>query len=186
MPAGTITLRTASLSDADLLSDFAAGTFALACPPHTTQEDIDRHVSTSLSPGAFRKDLTDPTVTMLIADAAGGVGGYAMLVGDVPPPDGPGGGRPAELRRIYVAERYHGTDVAGLLMSHTLTIARERGHDVVWLGTNQHNERALRFYRKSGFGITGNKTFRVGDSIEHDYVLLLRLDAGDGQWGPAQ
>lgn len=173
-----VSLRAATGDDAARLADLAARTFVLACPPHTTQADIDRHVSMRLSPAAFRQDLADPQITMLVAedDDAEAVG-YAMLVAGVAPPDGPGGERPAELRRIYVAEQHHGTAVASLLMGRALATARSTGHDVVWLGTNQLNERAIRFYRKHGFTITGEKQFRVGDAVENDYVLRCELTA---------
>ena len=49
--------------------------------------------------------------------------------------------------------------------------ARDRGAGTLWLGVNQQNERAQRFYRKHGFTISGTKTFRLGDTIENDYVM---------------
>lgn len=168
-------MRAATAGDAARLSEFAAATFALACPPHTTQADIDRHVTTSLSPEAFRHDLANPGTTLVVAEDGDRIVGYVMLVAGVDPPDGPGGEHPVELRRIYVAESHHGTVVAAELMSRALTDAHADGHDVVWLGTNQHNERALRFYRRQGFVITGEKTFRVGEALENDYVLRREL-----------
>jgi RimJ/RimL family protein N-acetyltransferase len=41
----------------------------------------------------------------------------------------------------------------------------------VWLGVNQLNERAQRFYAKSGFSKVGTKRFLVGDRYEDDYVF---------------
>ncbi|PRC53827.1 GNAT family N-acetyltransferase, partial [Mycobacterium sp. ITM-2017-0098] len=42
----------------------------------------------------------------------------------------------------------------------------------VWLGVNQRNARAQRFYGKHGFAITGTKSFRLGGHIEADYVMV--------------
>ncbi len=42
----------------------------------------------------------------------------------------------------------------------------------MWLGVNQHNQRAQRFYRKHGFTVSGTRTFRVGDHVENDYVMI--------------
>lgn len=188
------TLRLAAACDAEALADLAARTFALACPPHTSRADIDRHIAASLSTTAFCQDLADPAVTMLIADRCVGpctcAGshtpvGYVMVVADSPPPDGPRGLRPLELRRIYVASDHHGTDVAPRLIAAVLNLARERGHDVVWLGTNKLNERAIRFYRKSGFDITGHKTFQVGFAVEDDYVMLRRIAPTASEAAPA-
>ena len=41
----------------------------------------------------------------------------------------------------------------------------------VWLGVNQENERAQKFYAKSGFEKVGTKRFLVGDRYEDDYVF---------------
>ncbi len=165
-------IRRAQPGDAGALATFAAATFPLACPPHTSPADIDRHIARELSESTFTVDLADPAYRFFLAeDATGTVVGYLMLVPGQPPPDGPGGRLPMELRRIYVAAEHHGSPVAAQIVAVAVTVAADGGHDVLWLGTNRHNERALRFYRKQGFRISGTKTFRVGDSWEDDYVL---------------
>lgn len=98
-----------------------------------------------------------------------------MLVADVPPPDGDGGQRPMELRRIYVHPDWHGHAVGSALMTDALEQAREANHDVVWLGTNELNGRAIAFYRRHGFEVIGSKTFQVGQSIECDHVMARAL-----------
>ncbi len=45
----------------------------------------------------------------------------------------------------------------------------------MWLGVNQENERAQKFYAKSGFTRVGTKRFLVGDNYEHDYVFEQAL-----------
>lgn len=54
-------------------------------------------------------------------------------------------------------------------------ISRDRGSVVAWLGVNQHNHRAQRFYTKMGFTRVGEKTFDLNGNVEHDYVLSRRL-----------
>ena len=78
---------------------------------------------------------------------------------------------PAELRRIYVDADRHSTGVAAELMQASLDFVRHTGHDWIWLGTNEANTRAVRFYEKYGFRIVGKRTFCVADSIECDHVL---------------
>ncbi|MDZ4233902.1 MAG: GNAT family N-acetyltransferase, partial [Dietzia sp.] len=58
------------------------------------------------------------------------------------------------------------------LMVAALQHAAELDAACVWLGVNQQNQRAQRFYAKHGFAITGTKTFRLGTHIEQDYVLV--------------
>ena len=68
-----------------------------------------------------------------------------------------------------------GRGVAAALMTTALGISRDRGSVVAWLGVNQHNHRAQRFYTKMGFTRVGEKTFDLNGNVEHDYVLSRRL-----------
>lgn len=162
-------VRAATTSDAEAIARLAARTFALACPAHTAQTAIETHIRTELSTERFREHMAH--AQFLVVDAPGGeVRGYVMLVSG-PPPIEADWLHPLELRRIYVDEADMGAGTAAALMAESLRIAQRDGHDWVWLGTNEENARALRFYQKSGFSIVGRRTFRVADSEESDYVL---------------
>jgi tRNA (guanine37-N1)-methyltransferase len=60
-------------------------------------------------------------------------------------------------------------------MSASLDLARDLGAAGVWLGVNQHNARAQRFYAKSGFAVVGVKHFTVGSVLEDDFVMERQL-----------
>ena len=60
-----------------------------------------------------------------------------------------------------------------------MTTVIERTHGLaaacLWLGVNRDNQRAQRFYAKHGFQVSGVKTFRLGDHVENDYVMVRPL-----------
>jgi ribosomal protein S18 acetylase RimI-like enzyme len=60
-------------------------------------------------------------------------------------------------------------------MSVAVEDAKAVGAQSVWLGVNQHNERANRFYERNGFVVVGERKFQVGDSLEEDFVRELVL-----------
>jgi len=60
-------------------------------------------------------------------------------------------------------------------MHASVEAARARAAASVWLGVNQLNARANRFYEKNGFVNVGIKHFLVGDKLEDDYVRELPL-----------
>jgi hypothetical protein len=70
----------AGLWDAEALSDVAAATFPLACPPEATPDDIDVFVGEALSGERFGEYLNDPARIVLKAVADDEIVGYAMLV----------------------------------------------------------------------------------------------------------
>jgi ribosomal protein S18 acetylase RimI-like enzyme len=60
-------------------------------------------------------------------------------------------------------------------MAAALQHAADSDAKCVWLGVNQLNARAQRFYTKQGFTISGTKTFRLGAGVENDYVMVRPL-----------
>lgn len=177
-PVDTV-VQPATTDDLAELADVAARTFPLACPPSATEENIVAFIDENLSRQRFADYLADPDRVVLVARQAGGITGYAMLIRGLP--DDPDvqqavTPRPAiELSKIYVLPDSHGAGASAALMAEVLMLARDTGYRCVWLGVNQQNRRAQRFYAKHGFAITGTKTFRLGAGVEHDYVMVCPL-----------
>lgn len=175
----TSTIRKATADDAGRLAALAAVTFPLACPPSSSPEDIAAHLANTLSEGHFQVYLADADVTVVVIDADGDLRGYSLLVN-----------RPAqdpdvasaltllpsvELSKCYVHPEHHGLGASAELMHATLQAAAAAGGAGVWLGVNSQNARAIRFYEKSGFRKVGSKSFRLGTTVEHDFVLERAL-----------
>src|SRR6185503_19329636 len=118
---------------------------------------------------------------VLTARVSGRIVGYAMLIRGVPDDvdvERTVTLRPAvELSKMYVLPDAHGAGVSAALMSAAVDDARALGAACVWLGVNQENQRAQRFYAKHGFAVSGTKTFRLGGQIENDYVMVRALIA---------
>jgi diamine N-acetyltransferase len=174
-----ITTRRATAADAAELHDVAARTFALACPPGTLQSDIDAFIATHLTEANFEEYLKDDNRILLLAEADGAPVGYAMLVsGPITDPDVRSVVDPEtsiELSKFYVLADSHGSGVAGGLMAATLAEAAASGAANCWLGVNQQNARAGRFYEKSGFTVRGTKRFKVGEEWHDDHVRMRSL-----------
>lgn len=172
--AGGVVVRLADPAEAGVLAEVAAATFALACPPGTQQQDIDDFVSTNLSRSSFETYLAEPARLLLLAELDGRPVGYTMLVfGEPADPDVSGAIslRPAaELSKCYVLPAEHGGGIAAALIERSVAEAAARGAAGMWLGVNQRNARANRFYEKSGFRVVGTKRFRVGAMLHDDYV----------------
>lgn len=167
-------IRPATPTDAAELARVAAVTFPLACPPHTTDAAKAHFVATTLTESHFAGYLADPTRELFVAEADGRVLGYTMLV--VAEPTDPDVAAAitvhptAELSKCYLLPDAHGTGLAAGLVAATVEAARARGAAAVWLGVNQENARANRFYEKNGFLTVGTKRFLVGDRYEDDFV----------------
>jgi ribosomal protein S18 acetylase RimI-like enzyme len=175
-----MTIRPATADDAAALHEVAAATFPLACPPHTTAEAIAAFIAENLSEAAFTRYLADPQRELFVSESDGVVNGYTMVVHAEPSdPDVAASvaTRPtAELSKLYVREQAHGSGIAAALVEASVAAAAERGAASVWLGVNQENVRANRFYEKNGFALVGTKKFKVGDRFEDDFVRALEVN----------
>lgn len=170
-----VEVRRPTAADVPALAALAAQTFPLACPPSSTPADHAAFVAAHLTPERFTAYLADDARDLLVADDAGALVGYTMLVAGEPADPDVAAAVPlrptVELSKCYVLPGAHGAGVADALMAGSLDAARTRGAAGVWLGVNGENTRAQRFYLRSGFTVVGTRTFRVGTQQHHDQVL---------------
>jgi ribosomal protein S18 acetylase RimI-like enzyme len=163
-------------ADLHELADVAAQTFPLACPASVSADNVAAFIHENLSEHRFGDYLVDPDRLVLAARVDGRMVGYAMLIHGVPDDVDVHRAVPLrptiELSKMYVLPESHGTGVSATLMSTVLERAAKLEARSVWLGVNQKNERAQKFYAKHGFTISGTRTFRLGDATENDYVMV--------------
>ncbi len=173
-----LTLRSCAPEDADILSLVAQATFLDAYAGVLQGSDLLAFCQTHHSPAAYAALLSDPETQAYLLEAQPGAApvGYAVLAEpNLPLPDLTADD--VELKRIYLLSRFHGTGAARQLMEQCITFARQRGKRRLLLGVKAANERALRFYGKTGFQKVGTREFQVGQSRYHDYVLAYGLTA---------
>jgi ribosomal protein S18 acetylase RimI-like enzyme len=179
MDGVTITVRRAEATDAAGLAALAEVTFPLACPPGSAPEDIADFIATHLSAGRFADYLVDAHRRIVVAQGDDGLCGYTMLISGEPSDADVASSlriRPTiELSKVYVLAGSHGRGVSAALIDATLAAAADTGAEGIWLGVNEQNARAVRFYEKSGFAIVGNKTFKLGSRLENDFVMERAL-----------
>ena len=178
-------IRRAVPADANSVAVLAAETFPLACPPSLPRVDIAAFIAEKLSPEAFERYLADPNyrlwVALVAADGqhAEELAGYAMAIHAEPSDPATARAvakRPTvELSKIYLRTPFHGSGAAALLMQAVIAEAKEAGAGSVWLGVNQHNDRANRFYATQGFALVGERHFQVGNQSEADFVRELQV-----------
>ena len=172
-------VREATGVDVEALAELAAVTFPLACPPHTTDAAKAAFIAANLSAASFAAYLADPRRALFVAEDDGALLGYTMLVAGEPyDPDVAAvlTLRPTvELSKCYVHPDAHGGGIAAALMEASIDHARAGAACGMWLGVNQENARAQRFYGKHGFARVGVKRFLVGDRYEDDYVFERAL-----------
>jgi GNAT superfamily N-acetyltransferase len=92
--------------------------------------------------GSFRTRMAEALADVRVVGPAGAPLGFCMLKGD-------------ELYQLYVSAQSRGSGVAAALMADAEQRLAENGVTTAWLACAIGNERAARFYEKSGWRRAG-------------------------------
>lgn len=171
-----ISIRQAIAADAKLLTDLSFTTFwdAFAHHPKNAPDDLNHYMRQAFSIEQIAVELSDANSIFLIAEIEGSPAGYAKLVVDNIE-DGITAERPVELNRLYSHQEFLGRGVGQNLMDACFELAKENGHDVMWLGVWEFNPRAQAFYRKNGFREVGKHTFQLGSDPQTDLLMQREI-----------
>lgn len=168
------TIRRGGANDVALLTDLGGRTFSETFAADNTEEDMAAYVAASFNPDQQRAELADPASTFLIAEVGGVAAGYAKLHSGDPAKD-IAGAKPVELVRLYVSQEWLGRGVGAALMRACLEEAKQAGHETLWLGVWEHNERAKAFYRKWDFRDVGEHVFQLGADSQRDILMQREI-----------
>jgi len=157
-----------------MLSELGARTFYDTFAKDNTPDNLDAYLKKSFSAEIQFRELSEPDVIFLIAESEGIAIGYVQLVMNSKD-ESIRGINPLEIRRIYASQEYLGRGVGKELMQATISEARRRSCDCIWLGVWEKNQRARDFYKKWGFREVGTHVFSVGDDPQNDFVMELEL-----------
>ena len=169
-----LSIRLATIADAELLSELAARTFSETFGSDNTAENMSLYMSAAFNPLKQTAELSDPNGWGKIAELDGDVTGYAMMNAGAAPAEITGG-NPIELVRLYVTQESIGRGIGAALMTDCIDEAKKRCFDTLWLGVWEHNYRAQSFYRKWGFVEVGTHNFQLGDDAQKDFLMQKDL-----------
>lgn len=131
-------------------------------------EDLQDFLATKTA-DAFRADIEDPRVDVIVAEQDGTLAGYVKLGPPALPVETPP--ETVELCQLYVLKDWHGRGVARELMDRALDLVRQKNARHVQLSVYIDNHRARRFYERYGFEQVGRYDFMVGSHADEDIVL---------------
>ena len=170
----SIRIRAAGPDDAHILSRLGwrtfLDTFVEGFGIAYSAADLAAFHAASYAPSCFARTIADPDSHVWIAERDGAAVGFAVVgPAGLPHPevrDGDG-----ELKRLYVRADLKGAGLAARLMDEALTRLERDGPRTLWLGVWSGNLRARRFYARYGFAKAGEYDFRVGETIDREFIM---------------
>jgi ribosomal protein S18 acetylase RimI-like enzyme len=140
-------------------------------------KDILGHCVRQHSSEKYAGWLRDPASVAWIAEVEPGQApvGYLVLtkpdlpLRDISPDD-------AEVKRVYLLNRFRGAGLGRRLMLEAEAHARSQGVRRLLLGVYSGNRAAISFYERLGYKRVGERSFKVGENTYHDFILALSLE----------
>jgi ribosomal protein S18 acetylase RimI-like enzyme len=124
----------------------------------------------SHSVDSWRRTLTDPQRAIWLAVLEGvpiafiAVGACKLPIENREPNAG-------EIQMLYVLATHHNLRLGSSLMDLGLEWLRSQNKSPLYIGVWSENFGAQRFYGRYGFERAGEYGFRVGNTVDHEFIL---------------
>ena len=133
-------------------------------------EELRAYLDTIFGVAKIRTSLGKPENAYWLALSERLPVGYAKLK-HPSAPSGQAEKGAAQLQKIYVLDEFHGDGIGKALMQQALAEAERRGAPTLWLDVLHENKRAIEFYKKHGFAMTGEDRYAIG-SQTFRFILM--------------
>ena len=174
MKTDKIYIAQADGGQSGLIAELARKTFIETYADLSNPDNLLLYVEGHFTQEKIAAELANPDFRFYIAWINNTAVGFTKIRKDRQP-KGITGKRSLEIERIYVLQEFQGFSIGKELMKLVKQIAKDEGDQVIWLQVWQQNEKAIQFYRKSGFVVYETHTFDFGKEIHQDFLLRFDL-----------
>jgi len=164
-------IRRATPEDAAVLAELGAVTFTETFGHLYPPEDLQEFLSKSHTRESWARTLSDPSRGGFVVEHQSGrkigfivVGACKLPVENLEPQAG-------EIQQLYVHAEFHNLRLGGRLMDLGLEWLASQGRAPLYIGVWSENYGAQRFYERYGFSKVGEYGFRVGSTIDREFIL---------------
>ena len=169
-----ILITPASLAHAALIADMAKTTFTETYGGLLDDEDLRIYFDVNLSESKIASELETKEFHFFVAWTGERTMGFFKLRRDRST-KGIRGKRCLEIERIYILKEFQGVSVGSEMIRMVKSIAKEAGDQVIWLQVCHRNDKAIQFYRQSGFVIYDTIPFPFGNTVHQDFLMRYDL-----------
>lgn len=169
-----VTIVKATTDNAALLADIGRITFIESHGHSAPAADIDAYVATKYTPAVMQQELSDPKNIYHILYYDQQADGYSKIVLHSPHP-----GMPQQnitkLERIYLLKEFYELKLGYELLRFNIDLSKKNNEAGMWLYVWKENHRAVNFYTKAGFRITGSYDFKLSETHSNPNHRMLLL-----------
>ena len=167
-------IRKINIDDLETLRELSIQTFKETFEEVNTEEDMQKYLDENLSIEKLKTELENVNSEFYFAENNGEILGYLKLNFKDAQTEKLEENH-FEIERIYVLKAFLGQKIGQILFDKAIEIGREKNLEYVWLGVWEENHRAIRFYGKNGFEIFGKHDFVLGEDVQTDLLMKMKI-----------
>ena len=167
-------IRKINIDDLEKLRNLSIQTFKKTFEEVNTEDDMQKYLNENLNEEKLKSELENQNSEFYFAENNGEILGYLKLNFKDAQTEKVEENH-FEIERIYVLKAFLGQKIGQILFDKAIEIGREKNLEYVWLGVWEENHRAIRFYGKNGFEIFGKHDFVLGEDVQTDLLMKMKI-----------
>lgn len=175
MSKSPITYRYGRVEDAEAISELGARVFTSSFASLLPPNDLASYLSEAYSTKNIAADLTNPSVTFVVAAVDTTLVAFLQLRRDTSAQCIDQMESKIQLQRLYVSEKCQGLGIGKHLLARAEREARDMGAKNIWLASWKPNHKAERIYESTGYVKSGEIAFALGGSKLEDWVMVKSI-----------
>ncbi len=166
-------IKPAVVADCQLLATIGGQSFIESHGSSASAVDIATYVAEKYTSEVFEKELANPENLYHIIYYGAEPAGYSKIILNTGHAN-IGAGNVTKLERLYLLKEFYDKKLGHELLQFNVALARQNSQSGMWLFTWTGNERAVNFYKRSGFKIIGSHDFKISEThYNPNHQMLL-------------
>lgn len=170
-----ISIRKATVQDCHPIAGIGRVSVVDSHRDSCSAEDMHKFLERNYTSDAIKAELKDVNNIYYLLQYNGQPVGFSKIVLNAKHPN-ISAENATLLDRIYVLKEFYGLKLGLELLNFNITLAKENNQLGIWLYAWIGNTRAVSFYQKAGFKITGSHKYYVTEThYDESHHMFLNL-----------
>lgn len=157
-----------------MLIQISKSTFTESFEKANNPDDFKAYISSAFSKEKIKGELLNPQSTFYFVYLSNNLVGYFKL-NENDAQNEQFNFSSIELERIYVMKEFQGNQIGEQMLFKTIEISKAKQVSFLWLGVWEHNDAAIRFYKRHNFKKFSTHPYYLGNDKQIDWLLRLEL-----------
>src|SRR6185436_8479622 len=162
----------ANMEHCQLLSEIGKISFIESHGHSAPPEDINTYVKEKYKEELFRAEITDAKNIYHIIYYHEQPAGYSKIIFNAAHPD-IAKRNVTKMERLYLLKEFYSLKLGYDLLKFNIELSRTNKQSGMWLYVWKENPRAVSFYKKNGFVITGSHDFKLTETHSNPYHQMF-------------